>query len=61
MHLFEVSAPLNKCICFKMVENPIEVGHALAYFMSRMNLLAHAMPFSHSLFLNEEHMVYVSK
>ena len=32
MHLFEVSAPFNKCSSFKMVELPIEVGHVLVYF-----------------------------
>ena len=32
MHLFEVSAPFNKSISFKMVERPIEVGHVLVYF-----------------------------
>ena len=28
--------------------------------MSKMNPLAHAMPFSHYIFLNAEHMVHVS-
>ena len=32
MHLFEVIAPFNKCISFKMVGHPIEVGHILVYF-----------------------------
>ena len=60
MHLFEVSAPFNKCIFFKMVEHPIEVGHVLVYFYAKMNPLAHAMPFSQYIFLNQEHMVRVS-
>ena len=59
MHLFEVSAPFNKCISFKMVEHPIEVGHVLVYY-AKMNPLAHAMPFSQYIVLNQEHMVRVS-
>ena len=60
MHLFEASAPFNKCISFKMVEHPIEVGHVLVCFYVKNEPLAHAMPFSQNSFLNEEHMVHVS-
>ena len=45
---------------FKMVEHPIEVGHVLVYFYAKMNPLAHAMPFSQYIFLNQEHMLRVS-
>ena len=60
MHLFEVSAPFNKCISFKMVGRPIEVGHVLVYFYVKMNPLAHAMPFSQYSFSSQEHMVHVN-
>ena len=55
MHLFEVSAPFNKCISFKMIGHPIEVGHVLVYFMSKMNHLAHAMPFSQYFLKSRTH------
>ena len=32
MHLFEVSTPFSRCISFKVVEHPIEVGHVLVDF-----------------------------
>ena len=32
MHVFEVSAPFNKCISSEVVEHRIEVGDVLVYF-----------------------------
>ena len=60
MHLFEVSAPFNKCISFKMVEHAIEVGHVLVYFYVKNKPSCTCNGFSHDVCLNEEHVVYVS-
>ena len=62
MHLFAVSASLNKCIFFVKwwsLEHAIEVGHVLVFYV-KMNVLAHSMPCSQFIFLNEEQMVHVS-
>ena len=50
MHLFEVSVPFNKCIAFKMVEHPIEVGHVLVYFYVKNEPSCTCNVFFHNFF-----------
>ena len=50
MHLFEVSVAFNKCIDFKMVEHPIEVGHVLVYFYVKNELSCTCIFFSPNFF-----------
>ena len=59
MHLFEASAPFNKCISFKMVEHPIEVGHVVVYFYVKKWTLLHMQEgsFSQYAFWNGEHSI----